>query len=102
MPRQRHPLPLRPHRPPHPTTPGRRMMKYCPPIRRITRGKKHHYEDADGRRVPGVTTILDGGLPKKELIGWAANITAETTLNHWDTLDELRPYIDNYVNFIDT
>ena len=65
------------------------MMKYCPPIRRITRGKTHHYEDADGRRVPGVTTILDGGLPKKELIGWAANITAESTLNNWDTLAEL-------------
>ena len=124
------------------------MMKYCPPIRRITRGKTHHYEDADGRRVPGVTTILDGGLPKKELIGWAANITAESTLNNWDTLaelpdatrlktmqgyrwessnkaknkgtqvhlyaealvqgievkgvpDELRPYIENYVHFID-
>ena len=125
------------------------MMKYCPPIRRITRGKTHHYEDADGRRVPGVTTILDGGLPKKELIGWAGNATAEGAVNNWDALselppgarmktlqgiryevtnkaknkgtqvhlyaealvqgievkgvpDELRPYVDNYVRFIDT
>ena len=67
------------------------MTKYCPPIRRITRGKNHHYEDADGRRVPGVTTILDGGLPKKELIGWAGNATAEGAVNNWDALSELPP-----------
>ena len=123
-------------------------MKYCPPIRRITRGKNHHYEDADGRRVPGVTTILGAGLPKPQLINWAASATAQGAIDNWDSLselppaarlkalegiryeitnrakgkgtqvhlyaeaivqgiavtgipDELRPYIDNYVRFID-
>ena len=65
------------------------MTKYCPPIRRVTRGKTHHYEDADGRRVPGVTTILNGGLPKPQLINWAGSATAQGA-------------VDNYVRFIDT
>ena len=123
-------------------------MKYCPPIRRVTRGKNHHYQDADGRRVPGVTTILGAGLPKPQLINWAASATAQGAIDNWDSLselppaarlkalegiryeitnrakgkgtqvhlyaeaivqgiavtgipDELRPYIDNYVRFID-
>jgi hypothetical protein len=67
------------------------MTKYCPPIRRITRGKNHHYEDADGRRVPGVTTILGSGLPKPQLINWAGTATAQGAVDNWDTLSELPP-----------
>ena len=49
-------------------------------IDRISFGKPtHHYEDANGKRIPGVTTILNDGLPKPALINWAANATAEAT-----------------------
>lgn len=125
------------------------MTKYIPPVQRIDRGRSHHYVDGDGHRIPGVTTILGDGIPKPQLINWAANATAEGAVNDWDGLaqlppaarlkalqgiryeqtnvaknkgtkvhgyaeklvqghevtgieDELRPYVDNYVRFIDT
>lgn len=124
------------------------MSKYVPPVKRVERGKYHYYTDANGTRIPGVTSILDGGLPKKQLITWAANATAEGAVNRWDELsdmpvasrlkalqgiryeitnkaknkgtlvhgyaaklvkgegvsdidDELRPYVENYVRFLD-
>ena len=46
----------------------------------------HHYEDATGRRIPGVTTILKGGLPTPALINWAGNVTAEYAVNNWADL----------------
>lgn len=46
----------------------------------------HWYEDATGRRVPGVTTILKEGLPAPALINWAGNVTAEYAVNNWADL----------------
>jgi hypothetical protein len=66
-------------------------VTYTPPIRRRDTARGHYYRDAEGRRVPGVTTILDKGLPKKALINWAANATADGTLNDWDSLALLPP-----------
>jgi hypothetical protein len=62
-------------------------------IQRKDTGRNHWYVDLDaaGERVPGVTTILDQGLPKKALINWAANATAEYAVDHWDELAALAP-----------
>lgn len=65
------------------------MPKYVPPVKRMERGKYHYYIDGNGQRIPGVTTILGDGLPKKQLINWAANATAEGAVNHWDELSDL-------------
>lgn len=42
----------------------------------IERGNGHSYE-LDGKKVPGVTTILSNGIPKPALVGWAAKTVAE-------------------------
>lgn len=61
-------------------------------IIRHDNGRNHWYTDEDtGDRIPGVTTIQGDGLPKKALINWAANATAEYALDHWDELAELAP-----------
>lgn len=61
-------------------------------IVRTDNGRNHWYTDTEtGERVPGVTTILGDGLPKKNLIKWAATATAEYALDHWDELSELAP-----------
>lgn len=67
------------------------MTRFTPPIRRKDTAKGHHYVDADGRRVPGVTTIISDGVPKPALINWAANATAEYAVDQWDELSELAP-----------
>lgn len=67
------------------------MSPYKGPIRRVDTAKGHHYVDANKQRVPGVTTILSGGLPKPALINWAANSTAEYAVDHWDELRDLDP-----------
>jgi PD-(D/E)XK nuclease superfamily len=59
-------------------------------IRRVNRGSGHSYT-LDGESVPGVTTIIDGGIPKPNLIGWAANTTAGYAVDHWAELAELTP-----------
>lgn len=65
------------------------MTAYVGPIRRVDTAKGHHYVDAQGRRVPGVTSVTDGGLPKKALINWAGNATAGYAIDHWDELTKL-------------
>ncbi len=65
-------------------------MTFTPPIRRRNSGKGHRYEDANGLRIPGVTTILKA-LPKDALINWAANATAEAAINRWDELAAMPP-----------
>lgn len=61
-------------------------------IVRKNTAKGHYYIDQDtGERVPGVTTILGDGLPKKALINWAATATAEYAVDHWDELSTLAP-----------
>lgn len=46
----------------------------------IRRGNGHSYL-LDGQKVPGVTTVLDNGIPKKALVGWAARTVAEYTID---------------------
>jgi hypothetical protein len=67
------------------------MSAYKGPIRRVNRGKGHHYVDANGQRVPGVTTLLSNGVPKPALINWAGNATAGYAIDHWDDLGALAP-----------
>lgn len=66
-------------------------MRFQAPIRRVDTAKTHFYRDAAGARVPGVTTVLSGGLPKPALINWAANTTAEGALDAWDELTAMTP-----------
>lgn len=61
-------------------------------IKRVNRGKSHHYIDTEtGDRIPGVTSFLDDGLPKKALINWSANATAEAAVDRWDELSKMAP-----------
>lgn len=67
------------------------MSRYTAPIRRVDTAKGHYYKDAAGARVPGVTTVIGGGVPKPALIAWAANATAEAAIDQWDELAALGP-----------
>jgi hypothetical protein len=67
------------------------MSKFVAPIRRVDTARGHHYKDAVGARVPGVTTIIGDGVPKPALINWAANSTAEYAVDRWDELASLGP-----------
>lgn len=67
------------------------MSNYTAPITRKDTARGHHYVDGNGTRVPGVTTILSGGLPKAALINWAGKATAEYAIDHWDDLAQLSP-----------
>ncbi len=67
------------------------MSTYQAPITRVDTARGHHYKDAAGTRVPGVTTILSGGLPKTALVNWAGKATAEYAVDHWETLAQLSP-----------
>jgi hypothetical protein len=69
------------------------MTKFTAPIRRKDTARGHKYEDAEGRRVPGVTSILGDGVPKPALITWAANATAEYAVDNWDRLSDLSPSV---------
>lgn len=60
------------------------------PTRRVNRGRGHHYF-LDGEPTSGVTWVLDKGVPKPALVGWAANTTADYATDHWDELADLRP-----------
>jgi hypothetical protein len=63
-------------------------------IRRRNHGKSHSYVDTDtGHKVLGVTTIRDNGVPKKALINWSAEATAEYAVDHWDELSDLAPSV---------
>lgn len=69
------------------------VSRYTAPIERVDTAKGHYYRDATGQRVPGVTTIIDKGVPKPALINWAANATAEYAVDHWDELADLGPAV---------
>jgi hypothetical protein len=58
---------------------------------RVDRGKNHWYvdQDAGGVRVPGVTGLTGGGLPKDALVNWAATATAGYAIDNWDRLAAL-------------
>lgn len=57
---------------------------------RIERGNSHRYL-IDNREARGVTTILNGGLPKPALITWAGNTVAEAAVDNWRALSKLPP-----------
>jgi hypothetical protein len=67
------------------------VNRFVAPIRRVDTARGHHYKDAIGARVPGVTTIQDKGLPKPALITWAGDATAEFAIDHWDELGATPP-----------
>lgn len=54
-------------------------------FRRQAFGTGHAYYDSDGRKVPGVTTILRDGFPIR-LVDWAAKSTAKDALANLDRL----------------
>jgi hypothetical protein len=66
------------------------MVNYQPPIKRRNHGKGHSYTDANGIKVPGVTTIINGGVPK-HLEKWAAEQTANYAVDNWDELAGVKP-----------
>lgn len=71
------------------------MSGYAAPIRR-KEGKSfgratHWYVDANGLKVPGVTTLLGDGLPKPALVGWGIKSVAEYAVDHWDEVAALSP-----------
>ncbi len=53
-------------------------------------GNVSHFYKLDGERVPGVTTIINGGVPKPGLISWAAEQAAIVAIDRseeWLFLD---------------
>ena len=54
-------------------------------FRRFPAGRYWSYE-LDGDRVKSVTTVISGGIPKPNLITWAARLAAETLADHADEL----------------
>lgn len=71
------------------------MSGFVPPItRKDTRAfgrASHHYVDANGVKIPGVTSILSDGFPKPALVGWGIKSVAEYAIDHWDDLAEEKP-----------
>ncbi|MDN5859951.1 MAG: hypothetical protein L0H84_15155 [Pseudonocardia sp.] len=67
------------------------MSRYVGPIKRINRGRGHSYMDANGAKVPGVTTVIGEGVPKPALMDWGPRVTAEYAVDHWDELSKLAP-----------
>lgn len=65
------------------------MTTFVPPVQRKQAGRNHYYVDGNGVKLPGVTTILGNGLPKKALIDWSANATADYAVNNWDELGDM-------------
>jgi hypothetical protein len=58
-----------------------------PKFTRRNYGRGHAYY-LDGKKLPGVTTILGDGLAKPALINWAARTVAGYAVDHWDQLGE--------------
>jgi hypothetical protein len=68
------------------------MSQFQAPFRRVTTGPNtRYYCDAADRRIPGVTTILNEGVPKKGLMEWGPRVTAEYAVDNWTTLTDLPP-----------
>lgn len=67
------------------------MSRYTAPIRFAPTAKGGHYRDANGTRVPGITTFINDGVPKPALITWAGDFTAEWAIDHWDELCAMPP-----------
>lgn len=61
------------------------------PITRRNHGQGHSYRDEQGLKVPGVTTLVGDGFPKKALQKWAVEVTADYAIDHWDELTAMLP-----------
>jgi hypothetical protein len=59
-----------------------------PATRIINRGRGHSYL-LDGEKVDGVTTVTNNGVPKPQLIKWAAEETWKYAIDHWAELSVL-------------
>lgn len=57
-------------------------------LKRVNTSYGHRYT-LDGKPVPGVTTLLSGGLPKPALPRWAAKTAAEYVAANLETLTQL-------------
>jgi hypothetical protein len=58
--------------------------------RRVAAGSGHRYV-LDGDSVDGVTSVIRDGIPKPNLIGWAARAVAGYGIDHWEELAGLSP-----------
>jgi hypothetical protein len=58
------------------------------PFTRRNYGRGHGYKDANGIKVPGVTTLIGKGLPKPALVNWAARTAAEYAVDNWAELTD--------------
>jgi hypothetical protein len=52
--------------------------------------QRGHSYKLDGKKVQGVTTLLNGGLPKPALVQWAARSVAEWVADNGEALDGMR------------
>ena len=66
------------------------MSDASPLTRRVDSGRGHKYL-LDGKEADGVTTIISKGVAKPALIGWAANVTRDYAVDHWDELAQVAP-----------
>jgi hypothetical protein len=62
----------------------------APTIVRRNHGRNHSYT-VNGAKLPGVTTILNSGIPKPAIVKWAARAASQEVLDYWDELAELPP-----------
>lgn len=60
-------------------------------VTRKNHGRGAHSYEIDGRKVPGVTTILGEAMAKPALINWAGNATAAYAVDNWAALGKLPP-----------
>jgi hypothetical protein len=61
----------------------------APKLARSTASGRVYEHPLTGERVPSVTTIISGGVPKPALPRWAAKSAAEYAAKSWDTLAPL-------------
>lgn len=52
--------------------------------------EKTHRYTLDGRSVPGVTSLIKGGLPAPALLKWAPRVVAEYVADHEEQVADLR------------
>lgn len=52
--------------------------------------EKSHAYYLDGKRIPGVTTLLNKGLPKPALVYWSSKMVAEFVADNPDQVEQLR------------
>lgn len=62
-------------------------------IQRINSGKSHSYK-IDGQKAEGVTTLLDGGIPKPALVRWAAKSVAEYVADNGEHIIDAFGWMD--------